>query len=79
MFDLGGFEFLLDTIGLGSEADNSLQPVSSRKLSGEGGIMSKTNEVIEEVKVQEEDSKDKLKSLEGSDLGAYLESTILEF
>ena len=41
--------------------------------------MSKTNEVIEEVKVQEENSKDKLKSLEGSDLGAYLESTILEF
>lgn len=41
--------------------------------------MSKTNEVIEEVKVQEENSKDQLKSLEGSDLGAYLESTILEF
>lgn len=41
--------------------------------------MSKTNEVIEEVKVQEESSKDQLKSLEGSDLGAYLESTILEF
>ncbi len=41
--------------------------------------MRKTNEVIEEVKVQEESSKDQIKSLAGSDLGAYLESTILEF
>ncbi len=41
--------------------------------------MSKTNEIIEEVKVQEGNKKDQIKSLAGSDLGAYLESTILEF
>jgi hypothetical protein len=40
--------------------------------------MSQTDTIIEEVKVQGE-SKNELESLYGSDLGAYLESTILEF
>lgn len=41
--------------------------------------MSKSSEVVEEVKVQEGIKKEEIKSLAGSDLGAYLESTILEF
>jgi hypothetical protein len=40
--------------------------------------MSQTNTIVEEVKVQGE-AKNELESLSGSDLGAYLESTILDF
>ena len=80
VFDLGGFEFLLDTIGIGSETD------SKRKLS-EGGMID-----MEQVDQKEETKDEKnvqngtqaiigeqssyLTSLAGSDLAEYLESNL---
>jgi hypothetical protein len=81
VFDLGGFEFLLDTIGLGGETDIASLAAARRKSS-----IVECPEKKAPITVVEEEEKsvvpqptDDALDLGGSDLGAYLEQTILEF
>lgn len=82
VFDLGGFEFLLDTIGQGGEHIETIVKTGRKSSGGEGGKME------ENVKAEKNGHSSplgmdaptsSLQSLEGSDLAQYLESTILEF
>lgn len=85
VFDLGGFEFLLDTIGLGSEGqDLSSQDIGKGgKAILDGGEMIDTSSAAQQNMSSagdQQSSSSKLSlSLGGSDLAAYLESRILEF
>lgn len=84
VFDLGGFEFLLDTIGQGETEAQALisSARKSSQVEGGGGIMKSSMENAEEAKdkaIGADLPSSKLSLLEGSDLAQYLESALQEF
>ena len=82
VFDLGGFEFLLDTIGVGSEAD-----LRRRKSSDDNEELKEVDMMIDTSSAKEVANHDSnqfaaqsgtISSLAGSDLAQFLESRVLE-
>ena len=76
VFDLGGFEFLLDTIGVG-DADSGLDSMLGDNALDFQVINSRNHAQEEESK--EEPVSQAFSSLFGSDLATYLEENIKEF
>ena len=91
VFDLNGFEFLLDTIGVGAEKESNLKRLTETQMEFElvehiesEVALASQNQLQQSVareNLQSNNfaSSNAFSSLLGSDLAAYLETNLLEF